>query len=179
AEELAAVRRVEGERRERVDDAVAAHVAAVRGLDADDAEDDLLGHSELRARALERRGVPGPELNARLDALRVDEDRAVALPGAARFRREGHGLQHRGLRLHAAEDRLEVLLREAVLLRHDRDELPHVLALGVRLRRARGRLRRGEGERGDEDEAAQAAHALNPRTRLRSSSRRSTSARGP
>jgi len=57
---------VEGERGEGVDDPIRADVAAEGGLDADYADDDVLGHSVFVRGALERFGVAGPELRRRL-----------------------------------------------------------------------------------------------------------------
>src|SRR5439155_17722613 len=70
---LAAAGEVEGQRRERVDGAEAAHLLAVHGLDADDADDDLRRHAVDLFGKRQPLLVRAPEGHAGADARRLDE----------------------------------------------------------------------------------------------------------
>jgi hypothetical protein len=71
---------VEAQRGQRVDHAVAAHVLAVEGLHADDADDDLGRHAVLRFSPRQGPGVVLPEAQAGAYAHGLDEARAVGGP---------------------------------------------------------------------------------------------------
>ncbi len=166
AEELRALRVIERERGERIDHPVGPDVAAISGLDADDAHDDFLGHAELARGAREGLGVAVPELHARLYALGVDEYRTVCLPGGERgFGGLLHRLDDRGLKLRLAEDAAELLAGKAVLLHHFGDELLHFLAVLVRRRIGGGRRSDLQRERRGDEEAGADFQGLNSRTR--------------
>src|SRR5262249_49432925 len=82
--EIARARRiVEGERGERVYHPVAAHVAAVVGLDAEDRDDDRGGDTVFALGARQDLAVHLPEGGAARDARLVDELGAVVLPRGA------------------------------------------------------------------------------------------------
>ena len=93
-EEVAAVaaagRKVEGERRQRIDDAKVAHLAAIDRLDADDADDDLRRHAVQLLGGREPRLVGLPELRPGLDADRLDEAGAIGGPVLRRAGRRRH-----------------------------------------------------------------------------------------
>ena len=132
AEELCALRVIERERSEGIDNPVGPDIAAVSGLHANDAHDDFLGHAEFACGAREWHGVAVPELHARFDALGVDEYRAVSLPGGERgLGGLLHRLDDRGLELRLAEDPVEFPAGETMLLYHFGDELLHFRAVRV------------------------------------------------
>ena len=104
AEEFGARRVVEGERGERIDDAVAAGVAAVHRFHADDGDDDFFGHAIEGGGARERLALPLAEFDARLDALAREKQRAIGLPGLrARLGGRGDRCDDGGLEAGVAE----------------------------------------------------------------------------
>ncbi len=80
---------VEAQRGQRIERAKAAHRAAVEGLDADDADDDLRWHAPALLGLLEPALIGAPEGHAGGDALALDKACAVGGPvlGRARGRR--------------------------------------------------------------------------------------------
>mmetsp|Transcript_41232 Transcript_41232/g.96507 ORF Transcript_41232/g.96507 Transcript_41232/m.96507 type:complete len:418 (+) Transcript_41232:404-1657(+) len=93
---------VEGQRGQRVQHLEAAGDAAIKGLDAEDADDDLGRHAVLALGPGQRGFVLGPEGQAGVDAPGVDEALAVGRPvlGGARRRRQdelAHARQVQGL----------------------------------------------------------------------------------
>ena len=180
AEEIGARRIVEGERGERVDHAPAAGVAAVVGFHANDRDDVFLRHAVDAPRARQHVAVARPELDPGADALRVDEDTAVDLPGLVGLGGGRlNGIEHRLLALCARKQLPQLARVERVLLYHLPDEGPH---LGpTRIGRGLGRrslCRGGEAER--EESGAESFHdSRKSRTRRLSSSMRAGGAAAP
>ena len=143
AEERRAARIVERERGERVEHAVAAGVAAVVRLDADDRDDDLRRHAVLRLGARERR----PRWRAR---TRRRRRRAPATGTAARTRTTSGGSSSGrsiaatifGWNFAAANQRSTSRGAKPVSVGHLRRERAHVGALRVAAAQRCGRLRR-------------------------------------
>jgi hypothetical protein len=81
---------VEGQRGQRVDHAVAAHLLPVHGFHADDADDDFDGNQILLGRTLQRGAVRLPEGHSGANPDRVDEAATVDPPvlGGAGGRRQ-------------------------------------------------------------------------------------------
>ena len=137
---------VEGQGGQGFQHPVFTHVAAVLGFDADDGHHIFRRHAVDLFGARQRRRVGPPERRAALDALGVEKNGAVAVPGLG-FGRSGHGGDDAGLGVSAVESRLQPPRIETVLGRHLADERPHVGAAAQRLagnraRRIRRRIRR-------------------------------------
>src|SRR5690606_25421122 len=142
AEVLLATRTVEGDRRERVDDAVRTGDSAEQRLDPQYADDHLGRNAVLRFRPAELRFVRRPELGAGGDAGLVQELRAIGRIGSHRRRPIGPLGANQpcdgGLVTRRAEHALELRGIEAVLRRHGRDERLDFLSVEIRrLRRMR------------------------------------------
>ena len=115
AEEFLARRVVEGERRERIEHAVAAGVAPVVRLDAEDGHDVLRrapGTARRRARA--RRGARSRTARRRRCAPAVRKRSLVLPPRRDLLHRPGHGLDDLRLRLRRGQQRLHVAPAQAV-----------------------------------------------------------------
>ena len=80
AEVGGARRKVEGQRGERLDGGELAGVATVEGFHADDGDDDLGGHTMFLRGALQCAGMLFPELQAAIDAHRLQEAGPVGWP---------------------------------------------------------------------------------------------------
>ena len=80
AEVGGARRKVEGQRGERLDGGELAGVATVEGFHADDGDDDLGRHAMFLRGALQCAGMLFPELQAAIDAHRLQEAGPVGLP---------------------------------------------------------------------------------------------------
>ena len=87
---------VEGQRGQRVHHAEVAHVLAVEGFHAQDADDDLGRHAVFTFGACQRVGMLLPEAHPGADAYRFDEAGTVGLPV---FRRALRGRQHQAWHL--------------------------------------------------------------------------------
>jgi len=123
---------VEGQGGQRVDDTVAAHVPAVQGLHADDADDDLGRHAVLRLGARQGLGVVLPEAQAGADAHRLDKARAVGGPvlGAA-FGRRQHQARHLAQQPRLADGLAHPFALQAAALGQVVGEAHGIGALGV------------------------------------------------
>src|SRR6266480_4036284 len=180
AEELRAFRVIERERGEGIDHPVGPDIAAVSGLHADDAYDDLLGHAEFARGARKGLGVAVPELHPRFDALGVDEYRSVSLPGRERgFGGLLHRLDDRGLKLRLAEDAVELPAGEAMLLHHFGDELLHFPAVRVTRRICACGRADLQGEGRSHEEPVSGLQGLNSRTKCFSRAIERVSGPGP
>ena len=161
---IGARRVVEGQRRQGIDDAEAAHVAAIHRFHPDDGDNDLLGHAiDLRG-TLQRLGVLLVEPSARFDACGIDEARTVRLPGALRgLGGRRNGAQHARLRTHFRKQRHQFAPHESVALHHVADEDTHIFPACVA-------LRHGGGQRTapDQEQSRQPLHGLNLATSSRS-----------
>src|SRR3569623_1038195 len=121
AKEFGAGRVVEGQRRERIDDAIFALVSPVAGLDADDGGDDLGRHAVSSLGALQSVDMALPELCAAFDARALNEDRAVLVPRFA-FGRTRDRVDNVLAEFHLLEPSLELRAIETVTLHHLDDE---------------------------------------------------------
>src|SRR5439155_24736428 len=90
AEEFRAARIVESERRQSVEYPVAARIAPVIRLDADDRDDNFRRNTELVASAVQRAAVFMPEHDAGVDACRIEEPRREFIPFGRRDDRPRH-----------------------------------------------------------------------------------------
>ncbi|CFO51154.1 Uncharacterised protein [Bordetella pertussis] len=90
---LGGIEVVECQRRQGVDHAEVAHVAAIQGFHADDGGDDRGRHAVALGGAVEQVLVGVPEFHAPGDALGFDETPAIGQPAAPDFlaRRAGRG----------------------------------------------------------------------------------------
>ena len=123
---------VEGQRRERVDDAERPHVLAVQRLDADDADDDFRRHAVAVFGEAQPGFVGGPERDAGIDALRLDEARTVRCPVLRRAGgRRQDVLDHVGSQARLGERRLHPRRIEPVTQCEVGAEAHHIFALAV------------------------------------------------
>jgi hypothetical protein len=111
-----------------------------------------------------------PEAQPALDARRLEEARAVGMPGAGgRILRRENGLERPRLRLEPVEQAQEPGPVEAVLVVHLVDECPHFLALRETAAPAgAGQSERegeGAGQASDHFETAMSSPDTSPRRR--------------
>ncbi len=153
AEECRAPRVVEGERGQRVEDGIAADVAAIVGLHAQDRDDHFPRYAQLGLRAVERRGVLVPERDAGVDPLGVEKARRVFIPLRGRKDRAHHGRDHLWLIARVREQPPQRARIEAFVGSEFGDERAHLRTPRVvlwRRRRSGGperRAREGEPQR--------------------------------
>ena len=113
AEVLAARRVVEAQRHERIEHAVTALQAAEVGLDAGDAQQVFGLHLPLHGNGVEQFAMLAPQPGAGIDALVIQEARAVFPPGQRFLGGPVHRLDDLRLRLGLAEDRVDLRARHA------------------------------------------------------------------
>ncbi len=104
-EVLGARRIVEGEGRQRVEDAVTARDTAEGGFDADDAEQVFGEYVPLQGDGIEQLAVLAPEPGAGVDAIAGQETGAIFPPGQGFLRRPVHRVDDGRLRLGLGEQR--------------------------------------------------------------------------
>ncbi|MCY1547028.1 hypothetical protein D9M68_830610 [compost metagenome] len=126
AEERRTRRIVEGQRRQRIDYAVAAGVAAIEGLHADDRDDHLGRHAVLLFGTFQRLFVLTPEIHTAGDTRVGDKDRPVVFPWLDLLRRTRDRVEDRLLAFHLGEQVDQLLTGKPVVASHLGDELSHL-----------------------------------------------------
>ena len=137
AEEFCPRRVVEGQRRQRIHDPVAARHPAVTGFHTQNCDHVLRRHTEPGFSVRQPTCVVLPEFQALFDSPLLQENPSVFVPLQRAFGRPGNGIEDALLLLGAAEQRLQFVPAEIVLGNEFVHVLDDICARGiVRMRRA-------------------------------------------
>jgi hypothetical protein len=148
-EEVGPRRIIEPKRRKRIQDTVAAHVAAVGSLHTGDGHQVLLRHAGPVGDARQFLVVRAPDLDAPSDTFLVDEPLPVFPPCQRALGWTLDEFKDARLGLRLAQDAGKCAGIEAVLRLHVADESLHLLARDIQPVRCIGRRRQaGKGQQG-------------------------------